>query len=221
MNGRTPLQKFLIALNMVLVLVILGIGLDILVVQNSKSIFETKTTPIDQISVLQNNPTPAPLLPPEDLVPVEPPQHIEIPSIGLSAPIIEVGIAADKSMDVPKDTRTVGWYQYSVKPGQIGGSVFTAHYDTSTGKPAIFYNLRKMKMGDVIFIRMQNGEELLFKVDDIVSHPVAGFPTDLIFGNYTDKKLIMITCDGVWNPLERNYSKRLVVFATLWENKTL
>lgn len=224
MNKRTPLQKVLILFNLLLVFLIIAVGLDILVLQNNRSSFETSTTAqqaIEKIEIAQNTPAPTPIVPIEERVKTTPPNHIEIPSISLNANVVQVGVTKDNVMEVPHDTSEVGWYNLGAKPGDTGGAILTAHYDTTTGRPAIFYNLRKLKPGDIIYIKMEDNQELLFQVTDLFSEPVNNFPTDLLFGNFPDKKLILITCDGVWNPLEKNYSKRLVVYATLWENKTL
>jgi LPXTG-site transpeptidase (sortase) family protein len=224
MQKRTPFQRLLIVFNMLLVFLIIAVGLDILVAQNNRSVSETSTTAkkeIEKIELARNTPAPTPIIPIEDRVVVQPPANIEIPTIQLNASVVGVGVAPDGTMDVPRDGTQVGWYSYGVKPGETGGSIMTAHYDTSTGRPAVFYNLRKLKPGDIIYVKMQDNQELLFQVSDILSEPVKDFPPELIYGDFPDKRLILITCDGVWNPLEKNYSKRLVVYATLWENKTL
>lgn len=221
---RTPLQKILIVFNLLLVFLIIAVGLDVLVAQNNRSAAETSTTAekaIEKIEIAQNTPAPTPIIPIEQRIQTTPPNNIEIPSIGLNAKVVNVGVTADNTMEVPHDATQVGWYELGIKPGDTGGAIMTAHYDTTTGKQAVFYNLRKLKPGDIIYVKMEDGKELLFQVTDLLSEPVKSFPTELIFGNFPDKKLILITCDGVWNPIEKNYSKRLVVYATLWENNTL
>jgi len=224
MQKRTQFQRLLIMFNSVLVMLIIAVGLDILTAQATLSNPEVTTTVeerVERIEVQKTEPVPTPIVPLEERVLVKAPNKIEMPSLQLGADVVSVGVTPDNVMEVPDDGSKVGWYSLGVKPGEQGGAIMTAHYDTSTGKPAIFYNLRKLKQGDPIFITQEDGEELLFQVEDIVSLPVKGFPTDLIYGDFPGKELILITCDGVWNPVEKNYTKRLVVFATLWENKTL
>lgn len=226
---RTPVQKLLLAVNLTLVLMIVAVGTDVLVsihtLTGRKNTIAQRRERIaqissDQIATTGARPVPTPT-PPFELIPVDQPTNIEIPSIGLFADVVDVGLEADNSIEVPDNANHVGWYKYGVMPGQIGGAILTAHYDTPSGKPAIFYNLRAANRGDLVFVRMASGEELLFQVTDVLSEPVKTFPTDLVFGKFDTKELMLITCDGVWNPIERSYSKRLVVFATLWQNKTL
>ncbi|MEO8582097.1 MAG: class F sortase [Patescibacteria group bacterium] len=220
---RTAFQKLLIIFNLLLVFLIIAVGLDLLVAQNNRSASDTSITAqqaVQKIALAQETPAPTPIVPIDQRVKTTPPRHIEIPSIQLNADVINVGVT-EGAMDVPHDAKLVGWYDLGVQPGETGGAIMTAHYDTTTGKPAVFYNLRKLKQGDIIYVKMEDDKELLFQVTDLLSQPLKNFPTELIFGTFPDKKLILITCDGVWNPLEKNYSKRLVVYATLWENKTL
>ncbi len=226
--NRTPVQKFLLVLNLTLVLLILANGADLLVALNNltgrKNTIAQRRERVQQTSTdtlppdATPSPTPTPLFP---LIPVNKPVNIEIPTIGLFADVIDVGLGSDNAIEVPSDASKVGWYYQGVKPGELGGAILTAHYDTPSGKPAIFYNLRSVNRGDLIFVRMEGGEELLFQVQDVLSEPVKTFPVDLVFGKFDTKELMLITCDGVWNPIEKSYSKRLVVFATLWQNRTL
>lgn len=224
MQKRTQFQRLLIMLNTLFVMLIVSVGLDILATQATLSTPEVTTTVqerVERVEIAKEAPIPTPIVPLEERVVPTNPNRIEIPSLQLSAEVVSVGVTPDNVMEVPEDGSKVGWYSLGVKPGEKGGSIMTAHYDTSTGKPAVFYTLRRVQQGDPIFIQTEDGEELLFRVEDIVSLPVNGFPTELIYGDFPGKELILITCDGIWNPVERNYSKRLVVFATLWENKTL
>ena len=229
MQNRTIFQKFLIALNTLLVLVILSIGVDILVMQNRRSDLQVTTTTEEKIKELEAQvaqPTPTPIIDPINRIKALPPSHIEIPSIGVNTAVVEVGVTKNtdgsQTIEVPKNASEVGWYTYSPRPGETGGAILTAHYDTTSGRPAVFYNLRKLTPGDIIYIKMTDSEELLFQVNDVTSQPFddQGLKS-LVLGSFPGKELILITCDGVWDPVARNYGKRLVVFATLWENKTL
>lgn len=60
--------------------------------------------------------------------PSEYPARIAIPSIGLTAPIQNVGINGKGEIDVPDgSTRNVGWYQYGAVPGDLGNAIMDAH----------------------------------------------------------------------------------------------
>lgn len=225
MNKRTPFQRLLIILNLTLMFGILAVGADTLVAQsNQTGRKNTVTQRIERIEVIEEA-TPTPTLVPEEdpikKVPVQRPVGIEIPSISLFAQVEEIGVTQDNVMEVPTDGSKVGWYSLGNKPGSVGRAILNGHYDTTTGKPAVFYHLRSLNRGDIIYLKMEGQDELLFQVEDVISEPWKSFPEELIYGPTDRKELALITCDGVWNPIEKSYSKRLVVFATLWENKTL
>ena len=196
--------------------------------QTQPSSPQTKTI-ISQASS-NTTPTNSPLpphspLPPVSPTPIQPnpipigqPSQILIPSINLQASIIPIGITSDNYMETPHQAAEVGWYNLGAKPGQIGGAILNGHFDTPTGRPAIFYNLEKVQPNQQIIITTQDGQQLTYTIDQITSHPIDGFPTDLVYGKYTNQKLILITCNGVWDPIRQTYANRLVVTADIWKN---
>lgn len=155
-------------------------------------------------------PTPTP-------IPVGMPNTIEIPKINVVANIVPIGVTPNYTMEVPKKASDVGWFQEKIKPGQWGAAILVGHYDTPSGRPAIFYHIKKLVAGDEVIILTNLGERFVFKVDKILSQSYKTFPKDLVYGNFTGRELRLITCDGVWNPQEKSYSRRLVVFTKLWQ----
>lgn len=160
--------------------------------------------------------TPTPFLSPTPtLIPVGLPIRIEIPKMGVATNIVHVGITPENVMEVPTDASTIGWYTKGVKPGQFGGAILNGHYDTPTGRPAVFYNLELLGKGDEIIITTDQDERFVFRVNDLLSQPYKSFPKELVYGNAIGQELRLITCDGVWSSAERSYSKRLVIYASI------
>ena len=205
-----------------------GVGLNLLQASNKFHSAEphiagvfAEENQVDQSQTNSPRPTPLPSntpLPTE--VPIADPINITIPSINANANIVRVGISAENAMEIPKDSGTVGWYYPAGKPGDNGSAILNGHYDDTSGQPATFYNLRKLKPGDDIIITMQDNKQYVFKVVDQFSHPLESFPHDLLFDDADGKSLKLLTCDGVWNAIAKNYSNRLVVTADLAEIKT-
>ena len=111
-------------------------------VDNTSKAFPN-VTPIQENGVvieptLAEIPTPTPV--PEDRVPIE----INIPKINVHASIEQVGQTKTYEMDVPKNAANAAWYVYGAKPGEDGNAVIDGHYDTPSGKPAVFFNLKKI-----------------------------------------------------------------------------
>src|SRR4051794_41499782 len=55
------------------------------------------------------------------------PDRLRIPAIDVDASgLIDLGLQADKTMEVPADGTTVGWYTNSPSPGERGPAVLAA-----------------------------------------------------------------------------------------------
>lgn len=159
-----------------------------------------------------HTPTPTPSPTPTPL-PVADPIHISIPSIGVEADIEHVGVSPENVMEIPKDFFKVGWYKNNHKPGEGGhkAAILNGHYDTSAGKPAVFFNLQELANGDEVITIAADGIRYIYMVDTVESHPLANFPSDVVYGPVDGSILKIITCDGYWQADAHSYSNRLVV----------
>ena len=68
------------------------------------------------------------------------PVRLIIPKLHIDAPFEILSLNADKTVGVPKEYTTVGWYSGSKTPGEIGPSVILGHVDSYKG-PAVFFFL--------------------------------------------------------------------------------
>ena len=82
------------------------------------------------------------------------PVRVIIPAIGVNAPVTEVGLNQDRTVQTPPldDHNLAGCYKYSVTPGQTGSSLIVGHVDSSTG-PSIFFRLKELHKGDTVQVR--------------------------------------------------------------------
>lgn len=146
---------------------------------------------------------------------VSEPVTISIPSIGVTASVESVGEDSQGRMDVPQRAADVAWYNLGPKPGQIGSAVMSGHLDDISGRPAVFWDLAKLSVGDEITITDKSGKEYRFVVTDKQSYPFDQLPLEKVFNTNDKPRLNLITCEGNWNPETRNYSNREVVYAEL------
>jgi sortase (surface protein transpeptidase) len=140
------------------------------------------------------------------------PTSLSISSIGVSAPVVSVGQNSDGSIEVP-GPNDVGWYNLGPSPGEIGPAVLVGHVDYVTTGPAVFWNLRDMKPGDMIQIAREDGQTVNFKVEKVQSYGQEAFPTQDVYGNLNYPGLRLITCTGDFNYVTHHYSDNLVVYA--------
>ncbi|TFD98425.1 class F sortase [Jeotgalibacillus salarius] len=150
--------------------------------------------------------------PPKSLIP----SKLEIPSIGLSAPVEKVGLTEAGEMAVTESFETTGWYEKGYKPGSQGNAVIGGHVDSYEGA-AIFYDLQFLSVGDEIIVSDEEGSQLVFVVTDMVEYPWDDAPVEEIFGYTTDRSLNLITCTGDYDRGSNNYNQRLVVYTELKE----
>ena len=174
---------------------------------------------LDRVNVVEAAPTTAPS---EGTRPPEPakraarpgvPVKIEIPAIGVRAPVIKLGLNRDGSLEVPKRFGDTGWWSGGSRPGEPGPAVIAGHVDSHTG-PAIFYRLGKLRRGDRIRVLDRHGAAATFAVERLEHHPKAHFPTAEVYGATRAPALRLVTCGGDFNQSSGHYLDNTIVFAT-------
>ena len=143
------------------------------------------------------------------------PIFLTIPTINIQANIQDLGINSDGEMDVPNNIADVGWFKLGSRPGEKGSAVIAGHFDGENGK-GVFANLNKLKEGDKLYVKDNNGELFVFVVRE--SHIYDPGYVEEVFNSNDSPHLNLITCDGVWDENKKSYNKRLVVFADLETN---
>ncbi|CAN7167003.1 sortase [Terrabacter sp. LjRoot27] len=144
------------------------------------------------------------------------PTSIEIPSIGVrSSHFVPLRIQRDGTISVPGTAQEVGIYDDGPTPGQLGPSVLAAHVDTPSGVPGIFYELGKVKAGDVVKVSRRDGSHLTFTVDTVAAYKKSQFPTELVYkGDFTKAEIRLVTCGGPTDS-RNEYRDNVVVFGHL------
>jgi sortase (surface protein transpeptidase) len=152
--------------------------------------------------------TPRPARPKRAAIPV----RVEIPSIGVRAPVIKLGLNPDRSLEVPEDFGDTGWWSGGPRPGERGPAVIVGHVDSKTG-PAVFYRLRELRRGDGIVVVGRNGDRTRFTVEGSEQYPKDDFPTARVYGRTDRPTLRLITCGGDFDSSTGHYVDNTVVYA--------
>lgn len=163
-------------------------------------------------------PSPPPTLPTPLVLAQSVPESISIPSIGVHSSLLQLGLNADRSVQVPpldEKNSHAGWYKYSPTPGQRGPSVILGHVDSAKYGPAVFYELGALQPGKIVEITLADHTVAVFTVDKVVSYPKSQFPTDTVYGAIDHPGLRLITCGGTFDPSARSYQSNIVAYATL------
>jgi hypothetical protein len=144
------------------------------------------------------------------------PTRIEIPAIGVDAPIEPLGLDKEGSVQVPPLSRPslTGWYQPGPAPGQRGGAVILGHVDTRTNGPAVFYKLKQLRPGSSIRVRRSDGGTAVFQVDSVERFARDDFPTQRVYGPLDYPGLRLVTCGGQFDYQRHEYEDNVMVFAS-------
>jgi sortase (surface protein transpeptidase) len=142
------------------------------------------------------------------------PVWLTIPAIGVKAPIIDLGLNRNGTLQVPGSTTVVGWYTNSPPPGATGSAIIAGHVDSRSG-PGVFFWLRAMRPGEHIYVRRADGTLAVFTVTAVQMYAKSQFPTATVYGPVPDAELRLITCGGTFDYARGSYLSNVVVYARL------
>ncbi|WP_406837426.1 class F sortase [Streptomyces sp. AHU1] len=146
------------------------------------------------------------------------PQRVDIPSMGVQAPVVARGLDGRGAIDPPPFDQpgVVGWYAAGAEPGAAGAALMVAHVDTET-RPAVFYRLSTVRPGDTVRVARDDGTVAEFTVDDVQVLPRDRFDARQAYGVRKPGRaeLRLITCGGTFDRADGSYTANVVVSAYL------
>lgn len=140
------------------------------------------------------------------------PIRLIIPKINIDTTIEHVGLTPDGAMDTPKILENVAWFQFGIRPGDIGNAVIDGHYGWKNKKASAFDNLHTLQRGDTLSIVNDQGVSISFVVREIKNYDSHAETKDIFISTDGKSHLNLITCEGTWNKIEKSYSNRLIIF---------
>ncbi len=146
-----------------------------------------------------------------DAGPVPTNGRVQIPALGVEAPIVKVGIDSSERMVVPTNAREVAWLDQGGFPGRTQNVVIAGHiaYNRVAGS---FNRIGALSAGDEITIVIGQ-KTLRYRVVWNCSFPRDTNLADQIMG-YTDvPSLTLISCGGVFDTAARTHTNRITVRA--------
>jgi len=151
---------------------------------------------------------------PSAAVPVAMPVTLDIPSIAVQTSLVQLGLTASGALQVPSSTTVAGWYTGSPRPGETGAAVIAGHVDSRVG-PAVFFRLRLLQPGALVYVRRADGSLAVFSVTAVQTFAKSQFPTAAVYDAVPDAQLRLITCGGTFDQATGHYLSNVVVSATL------
>ncbi|QGV80477.1 class F sortase [Streptomyces ficellus] len=146
------------------------------------------------------------------------PERVELPSLGITAPVTPRGLDDAGAIDPPpyEQAHTVGWFGDGTKPGADGAALFVGHVDTET-RPAVFYGLSSARPGERIEVTRADGSVARFTIDDVRVFDRDEFDPKKAYGQREPGRaeLRLITCGGTFDRASGTYTANVVVSAYL------
>jgi LPXTG-site transpeptidase (sortase) family protein len=139
--------------------------------------------------------------------------RLVVPSLGIDAPIVTLGVDSSGTMQSPDNPTDVAWYSFSARPGERSNVVLAGHLDYVNYGPAVFYRLKEAGAGDEVQLLLVDGSTAHYRVLAVTSYDEATAPVLDIVGPTENEVVTLITCGGSFDPLSREYDKRVVLRA--------
>ncbi|MER5896461.1 class F sortase [Streptomyces sp. NPDC001876] len=152
-------------------------------------------------------------------LPYAPAARVQIPSIQVDAPVIDVNLDPAGWIEAPpaQDPNLAGWYQNGIAPGQRGTAVVVGHVDNLSG-PAVFYGLGSLQKGQRVEVARYDDRVAVFEVYGVEVFSKNDFPGARVYGDTGYSELRVITCGGGYSKAG-GYDGNVVVFARLVETR--
>ncbi|MEW2133183.1 class F sortase [Streptomyces sp. NPDC005435] len=141
------------------------------------------------------------------------PVRLRIPGIGVDTPVMRLGLTPGGGVQVPPITAhdRAGWYENSPTPGRKGPSVILGHVTVGAYGDGVFRRLDRLRRGDGITVRLENGTSARFTVTSVRTVAKDRFPTKAVYGDVDRPELRLITCGGPRTG--DGYRDNVIVFA--------
>ena len=142
------------------------------------------------------------------------PIRVQIPAIGVDSGLMDLGLQADGTLEVPPAGFPAGWFTDAPTPGEVGPAVLAGHVDWA-GAPGVFAELRDVAVGDEVLVARADGSTAVFRVSQVGRFAKDAFPTAAVYGDLDHPGLRVITCGGEFDDAAQSYRDNTVVFADL------
>ncbi len=142
-----------------------------------------------------------------------PPVALIVPILGIDTRLAGLHVGKD-GLQVDEDPQTAGWYVDGPAPGDLGPAVLAGHLNSRAG-PGIFAGLDRVRPGERIDIRRDDGTTAQFAVTEVQTYAKREFPTARVYRGDGTASLRIITCGGEFDARSGRYRSNTIVYADL------
>lgn len=124
-----------------------------------------------------------------------PANHLYIPSIYVSAPVVPQGVTSTNQMSLPSDLREVGLLDTTSPLGADEGSTLIAGHVTQQGNHGALYFLGRLRPGASVTTVDGDGEHTEWVITSVRNYRKTALPAE-IFATTGPRTLTLVTCGG-------------------------
>lgn len=144
------------------------------------------------------------------------PTRVQIPSLGIDAPIQPADIdLAQGELGVPSNIHRTAWWKDGAVPSDSSGTVLLAgHVDSAAAGAGAFFPLKTSAVhaGQTVVVTTADGKQYRYRITRVQTMPKPKLPTG-IFTQSGQRKLVLVTCGGPFDPHTHHYLDNVVVTA--------
>ena len=141
------------------------------------------------------------------------PTTLVIDAVGVTMPVVPVGVAADGAMALPSSPAQAGWYRFGASPGDAQGAVVIAgHLDEPWYGTGPLGRLADVAPGDTVVVGTGRTSHR-FVVTEVQAVRKTRLDLAALFRTDGPPSLHIVTCGGRSDPVQRRYDENVVVVA--------
>ena len=141
------------------------------------------------------------------------PDRLEIPAIGVDAPVSPTGVQAGGTLAIPPDPADVGWWAGGGYPGGPSGAVVLAgHIDSAASGPGALFRLGDVRPGQSVTV-VAGGRAYRYRVAAVRAYAKDTLSASAIFGQQVSSRLVIVSCGGPFDTATGHYLDNIVAYA--------
>ena len=143
-----------------------------------------------------------------------------LPSAGIRASVVQVGLTPDGAMGSPDNPFVVGWFNRSAIPGELGNALLGGHrdYEDRDGHidVGVCWKLDETRVGDqLIMFDQSSNRYFVYEVVDVANIRPDSQDAIKYLSQTRESVVTLITCSGDFDEDTHSYDERIVVVGLL------
>jgi hypothetical protein len=138
---------------------------------------------------------------------------LELPTLGTTAPVIEVGVTDELVLQVPADPAVLGRWSDGARVGDGSGTIALVGHVSYRGELGVLHQLPNLRPGDEAIVTTPDGS-VRYVAERVDVYNKQALPYQDIFRFDVPERLVLITCGGEFDRSTGHYDSNVVAYLT-------